>query len=236
MWFFYLYAGLQNERNIFKEGTFRIVDHVDARLTNFFEFILGADGIQKRLASHFKQCQSYGIDIDTNKCPLPPHGKRHLLLGQPASNEIYLKPENFGVNGFSDGIYHFGEFVIARMCKNDMLQWLFNLESDSAPQNRKEHLPDKIKEQLKKIKKQIHQAHVIEEIRTLVPQLNDLLRDAVDNDKLALANEIQIALKEIESEYPDWKDRVGNEVVLDVDELLQAPDIVIDGDFLRIRR
>lgn len=235
MWFFYLYAGLQNERNIFQEGTFRIIDNVDDRLENFFEFILGAEGIQKRLASHFKQCQSYGIDIDTNKCPLPPHGKRHLLLGQPASNEVYLKPENFGVSGFTDTVFHFGEFVAAQMRKTKLLRELFNLGSDSDPQNRKEHLPDKIKEQLKKIKKQIHHAHVIEEIRTLIPQLNDLLRDAVDNDKLTLAQEIQAVLKELASQYPDWKNRVGNEVILDVDELLQAPGIIIEHNSLQFR-
>lgn len=233
MWFFYLYAGLHNERNIFQEGTFRIIDNVDDRLTNFFEFILGAEGIQKRLSSHFKQCQSYGIDIDTNKCPLPPYGKRHLLLGQPASNEIYLKPEKFGVSGFSDGIYHFGDFVITRMSKNDILRWLFNLESDSAPQNRKEHLPDDLKEQLAQIKKQISRAKVPETIQALVPHLTEMLQNAVDHELTALAGQIQNMISDILQKYPDWKKRVGNEVILDVDELLNAPEIVIENNSLQ---
>jgi hypothetical protein len=260
LWFFYLYGGLQDEANIFEEGTFTIVGNSKGADNNSLEILLqfGLDsGAAKRLASHFPKWQSYGIDI--KNFPLPPVGKQHLLFGKGPqgsndANRMYFKTENYGVSGAIDGIKHFWEFLVARARKSPLLRKAINyvVEFRSDDTFKKERCPEPIAKVFKNVRTHIGSLLRNEAIENsdmiyrIVEILTELLAKVADceselpntpqnldqyNKFEAGRKLIQSALTRIAEDYrDDFTIRCGNEPCFPVQDLLNAPKIVPSSD------
>lgn len=238
-WFFYLYAGMCDARNFFEEGTFRIIgsnqQHECKYLTAIYEAF--EEFANPRLSTHLKEYQHKDFGIDIAQLPAQ---KAHLLFGWvPEHNFLYLKPENYGVTGVKNGLLHLWELAVAQVRKTPLAK-LLGMRSDSSEGWRKERA--EILDEAKPLLNRIIKLRGLEErprktaIKDYIDFLTKVLQEVSTKDE-ALGKEIATFINHILEKHPDsWRERIGNEVILSVSELLNAPDIVIDGDFLRIRR
>jgi hypothetical protein len=236
-WFFYLNAGLHERNNFFEEGTFRIIDATQQEsktikaLYEVFELFAAP-----RSSSHLQEYPHTDFGIDVSQLPA---GKRHLLLALLTPNSFYLKPENYGVKGVKNGLLHLWEWAVAQVRKTPLARPL-GMRSDSSDGWRKERA-----EILKTAKPLLEQVASIlgrnerpckETIKDYIDFFTKVLPE-ITNKNEAFAKEIKAFIDRIINKYPDtWRERIGNEVILSVNELLNAPDVEIDGSFLRIRR
>lgn len=263
LWFFYLHGGLQNDENIFEEGTFTIVGDRNGQDNNSLEILLQFcldSGAKGRMASHFANWRSYGIDI--KHFELPPVGKQHLLFGKgdadtADAHRMYFKPENYGVSA-ADGIKHFWEYIVAQVRKISPIRRAINyvVEFRSDDTFKKERCPEEVANAYKEILKEVsllfpHEPiektdkiyRIVEILTNLLAKIADReseLPDITENrtlqQKLERTRElIKKALNDLAKSYPDdFRIRCGNEICLSVQDLLNAPRITpsSDGSYL----
>jgi len=95
------------------EGMFLIADPA----YNLFDFLLRYKYVYPRISSHFpvSSISQYGIDIPKEQRDVLslPHNYYHILFGKTdRAGYIFIEPEPYGLQYWSDGILHLKDYMI----------------------------------------------------------------------------------------------------------------------------
>ena len=160
LWFYYA-LGVHKKQS-FSEGTFVVQDSEDYAI---FAFLNGCSKAYKRPSTHFKTYSKFakkqGLDetqrgIDITGLP-PCTYKRTVLFGQVDSERhlIFIKPEKYGLSTWWDYAMHSVDCAASLGRKWYYLQFLLGSDDDAG--NKKDRIPQKLKNDYSILVKKLEQ-------------------------------------------------------------------------------
>lgn len=234
MWFLYMTSTTKADCH-FEEGTMTILDHQN----KLYNFLRSNNFAQPRISTHFKEYETksdngdskrqaeagkcdYGIDVTGL-----PTGKQHVLFGKLKEELLYIKLENYGL-GLTGIVPHGWEAFVAYVRKVKWIREKTAMVSDDHETFRKERVPEDISAAALAHLQTLGQAELLtaSEVAMLTKKFKDfgILCIVPFFEFYADTNPaLRTWLETIKTQYPDWRNRKGREVVLSHEELLAAP-------------